>query len=462
MAITTITSQTELKSSFVRIDAEFFRPEHVAAYKTLDAIDSRYRLGQLCEKVTQGSNPVFSKSGFPCVNGKNIYFGTMQEGDPNYVSGSEFNRLSSYCLRKNDIVITLKHATKIGRAWIVEDENPPKIFSRNVGLIRLAKNSSISPFVLLMYLWTKSGQLCLDRCATGGTSGQITLPINELKRIPVPPFPESSQIEIETLFRRSKEAASVSENCYLDAQNLIESELGLDELKFKKPVGYTARFSELEHSRRLDAQHFQPRFEQIINHISKFDATCVRDIRLYNRRGVQPVYIDDGPFSVVNSQHIGPQHTDYDGLQKTSDGDFAASPEGHIKYNDLLIYTTGAYIGRTNVYLSEQPAMASNHVNILRLNSGIDAAYMALVFQSVIGQFQTQKHARGSAQAELYPADIDKFIVPLLGPKKQAVIGDLVRNSLEKQQESKRLLVQAKTRVEQLIEEASEGLRGEV
>ncbi|HPY90854.1 MAG TPA: DNA methylase, partial [Lentisphaeria bacterium] len=169
----------------------------------------------------------------------------------------------------------------------------------------------------------------------------------------------------------------------------------------------------------------------------------------------QPVYVDDGPISVVNSQHIGPQHIDYDGLQETSEKAFAASPEGHIKPNDLLIYTTGAYIGRTNVYLSDQPALASNHVNILRLNSGIDAAYMALVFQAVIGQFQTQKHLRGSAQAELYPNDIDKFVVPLLAPRKQAAIGDSVRSSLEKQQESKRLLEQAKARVEQLIEEAA-------
>jgi len=46
------------------------------------------------------------------------------------------------------------------------------------------------------------------------------------------------------------------------------------------------------------------------------------------------------------------------------------------------------------------------------------------------------------------------FIVPLLESPKQIAIGDLVRKSLEKKQESKRLLEQAKTRVEQLIEEA--------
>ena len=54
----------------------------------------------------------------------------------------------------------------------------------------------------------------------------------------------------------------------------------------------------------------------------------------------------------------------------------------------------------------------------------------------------------------MYPADIDKFVVPLLPPDKQQEIGNLVRESLAKQRESAQLLDQAKSRVEQLIEEA--------
>jgi type I restriction enzyme, S subunit len=453
MAIITTTNQTELSSSFIRMDAEFFRPQHVQAYKQLDGINGRERLGRICEKLTQGSNPVFSDSGYPCVNGKNVYFGTMREGEPNYVSEAEFRRHESFRLREGDIVITLKHATKIGRAWIVEDKEP-RIFSRNVGLIRLAPNSPLRGSVLLLYLWTIPGQLCLDRCATGGTSGQITLPISELKRLPIPKFPEDSQKEIDEMFSRSRAAKSSSESSYAEAQYLLEYELGLNKLRFQKPVGFTAGFSDIEQSLRLDAHHYQPRFLQLLDHLAGFPSKRIRDIRTCNRRGLQPVYAENGAINVVNSQHLGPKHIDYDGLQKTSELAFASATEGHIRNDDLLIYTTGAYIGRTNAYLSNVPALASNHVNILRLVSGIDAAYMALIFQSVIGQFQTQKHARGSAQAELYPSDIDRFVVPLLNHTKQEAIGNLVRESLERQRESKRLLDQAKTRVEQLIEKA--------
>jgi restriction endonuclease S subunit len=79
---------------------------------------------------------------------------------------------------------------------------------------------------------------------------------------------------------------------------------------------------------------------------------------------------------------------------------------------------------------------------------------MAMVFQSIVGQYQTQKHARGSAQAELYPTDIDKFVVPILSTEKQLEIGNLVRESLTRQRQSAQLLDQAKSCVEQLIEKA--------
>ena len=87
---------------------------------------------------------------------------------------------------------------------------------------------------------------------------------------------------------------------------------------------------------------------------------------------------------------------------------------------------------------------------------GIDAAYMALVLQSVIGQLQTQRHCRGSTQAELYPADIDRFVVPLLADIKQREIGDLVRESLARLQESRKFLEEAVNCVERLIWEATQ------
>ena len=309
------------------------------------------------------------------------------------------------------------------------------------------------PEYLTIYLNTEFGRRQIVRRAM--PSNQVNVSAAELKRIDVFQAPLAVQEEISQLVQRAYRLRAVCLESYCEAQNALEAELGLDKKAFWKPVGYTALFSDLETSRRSDAQHYQPRFKQLIDHFSKYRSARVRDIRTYNRRGLQPVYVEGGSVDVVNSQHLGLKHIDYEGLEKTSADAFAIASVAHIQLNDLLIYTTGAYIGRTNVYLSDAPAMASNHVNILRLRLGIDAAYMALVLQSVVGQFQTLKHARGSAQAEIYPADIDRFVVPLINLDKQEAIGNLVRESLRKQQESRQLLEQAKARVEEVLEEAT-------
>jgi len=278
--------------------------------------------------------------------------------------------------------------------------------------------------------------------------------LKDMYRIRVPMVDEQHQKEIRALVRNAILKNRHSKDAYQQAQSLLESELGLDKLTFDKPVSYAARFSEVAASHRLDAGHYRPRYAQLIQHIKKGQWAYLGQLAEKNWRGVQPVYVEDGEVDVVNSQHLGRQHLDYDAFAKTTRAAFVANPEAHIRYGDILIYSTGAYVGRTNVYLSEKPALASNHVHIVRLRGDIDPAYMAMVLSSPVGAFQTEKHARGSAQAELYPSDIAKFVVPLIDPDKQKAIGDLVRESLAAQEESKHLLEQSKHRVEALIEEA--------
>lgn len=355
-------------------------------------------------------------------------------------------------LQENDVLFNRTNSFEfVGRTGIVKDQTDCTFASY---LIRLVPDTArLLPEFLTVYLNTPFGIGQIKRRAMRSIN-QANVSGSEVRKIliPLPDVPVQQEVAdlVNAAFHKHRDGLGT----YASAQKFLEIELRLDKLTFQKRVGYIAKFSDLETSLRSDAQHYQPRFKQLIDHLSDFPLARVRDIRSLNRRGLQPIYMRNGEVAVVNSQHLGPKHIDYDGLEKTSIKEFATAPEAHIQKDDLLVYTTGAYIGRTNVYLSNAPAMASNHVNIVRLHSGIDAAYMALVFQSIVGQFQTQQHARGSAQAELYPSDIDRFVVPLIAGGKQTVIGDLLRESLVKQQESRKLLSQAKTRVEQLIEAA--------
>lgn len=453
MAVWSVIKQSQVLID-KRIDADFFSPDALNVEKSiLSCTNSKLR--SLSSGITdfgaysQMNFVEYQSVGYArFVRNQDVKSFFLDYTDSIMVNKETYSKLSLQ-LEVRDILI--QRTGTVGKAAIVVSKDLPATANQNLAQIKV-NESKLNPFYLITYFNTTYGRKSFERLQTGNV--QPWLNLHQVGNLRIPVFDDSIQKEIEKTAIEGIEAYSISQFLYAQAQQILESELGLNKLVFRKPMGYAACFSELEQSFRSDAQHYQPRFIQLIDHLAAFQPVRVRDIRIYNRRGLQPVYIKNDTIDVVNSQHLGIRHIDYDNLQKTSLTAFNKVPEGHVRNNDLLIYTTGAHVGRTNVYLSNKQALASNHVNILRLMSEIDAAYVSLVFQSIIGQFQTQKHARGSAQAELYPTDIDRFIIPLLEPAKQEAIGDLIRESLKREQESKRLLEQAKTRVEQLIEEA--------
>ena len=450
VAVWSNTALSTIETQFGRFDAEFYKPEFLDIDRSLSAIDG-VKLRDVASKIDVGHvGPMvryYSDTGVRLLQTQNVREFFLDIDNSIRVTPEFHASLIKSQVHKGDILIA--RSGSFGSAAIYLEDSV--INSADIIIVQI-DDPRVNSLYVLTFMNTRYGSAQFVRFSSGGVQGHVNLRILEHFQIPIVHALE--QERIAEIVQEAYTVRRASAKSYLAAQQFLESELVLDNLLFERPMGYTARLSDLEVSHRTDAQHYQPRFKQLIDHLSAFPTERIRNIRTYNRRGPQPIYMKNGEVSVVNSQHLGPRHIEYDSLQRTSTSSFAAAAEGHIQRDDILIYTTGAYIGRTNVYLNDGPALASNHVNILRLRSGIDTAYMSLIFQSVVGQFQTQKHSRGSAQAELYPTDIDRFVVPLIERDKQQAIGDLLRESLVKQQESQRLIEQAKARVEQLIEEA--------
>ncbi len=455
MAICITTFASQLQSSFIRFDAEFFRSEYMATALRLNSIPGITQLGRIACRITQGSNPHFVSRGLPCVNGKNIYFGTMLEGYPNYVSAKEFERLSGYVLRRNDLVITLKHATKVGRVWLVEDDEP-RIFSRNVGLVRLRDDSPIRHSILLLFLWTKAGQLLLDRCATGGTTGQITLPMSELRRVPIPPISDKEQVEIEVLFSQSRIAAAFSVKQYESARRFLEAELGLDKLVLQKPVGYIANFSEALSSRRIDADYFQTPFRQIDDHLDKYSTAQLHTLAEITK-GIE---VGSDAYQAKGHPFLRVSNIKETGIQLGQSDKYISS----ALYSELqccrpqigeLLLTKDGSPGVAMAVDEECNGIISGGVVRLKLkNTLIPNEYLALVINSRVCRMQIERECSGALILHWKPALIRKLRIPILSQSVMDKIAELVTQAKRARRESDKLLEQAKTRVEQLIEAA--------
>ena len=194
--------------------------------------------------------------------------------------------------------------------------------------------------------------------------------------------------------------------------------------------GYLVSSRDAERAGRWDPKYFRPEHTEILNRAVRYAGASVRlgDIATHNARGKQPQYVEDGEINVIVSGCIREGWLDYDEFQKTSREWYDANPTTHVQYGDILTYTTGKYIGRTAIYLSRQPAAASNHVNILRIKDE-DPAYIAFIMNSEIGRAQTIRFSGGGGQGELYSKDIAEFVIPVMpDDQKTAIIKALTES----------------------------------
>lgn len=449
MAVWNTINYTDIRPD--RFDAEFFEPLYRENIKVLTSGQSS-RLGDLFAIVNRGEKAEYRPSGdIPVLRSVNIRELSFNDQRQEYVSNEYYNKRSRGQVHKGDILITSTGTGTLGRTSIWYKETPAFNVPENSFL---RGPIGVNPYFVAAYLSTKYGTLQLFQNQRG-SSGQLHLYPVDIKRVVIPNFLFAYQEEIGKYLTKAFDLEEQSQSLYHQAEELLAKELKLDKLTLSQKKWYTADFSELIASKRIDSSHYKNVYTNMYDFIHEhFTCKKIKQIVSVNRRGVQPIYSPQGDIIVVNSKHLSSTHIRYDLTERTTSKEYVLQPQAQIKNGDVLIYTTGAYVGLTNAFNSQEAALASNHVNILRLSDEtIDPNYLALVLNSVIGKLQTEKYSRGSAQLELYPFDIDEFVIPIIDEGKMKEIGTLVRESLISLNQSKELLAKAKNRVEELIEQ---------
>jgi len=242
-----------------------------------------------------------------------------------------------------------------------------------------------------------------------------------------------------------------------NAEATLAVALGLGNWQPPEPLTYTRRASEAFAVNRLDAEYFQPKYKALLEIVQKNAPRCrrVEEFATHCDRGEQPDYVEDGTLAVINSRHILENGLDYDKFERT-DAQSWNEPNfknAHVFKDDILTYTTGAKVGRTATYMSDERALASNHVNLLRVKEE-NPVYVATVMNSMIGRWQTRMLVTGSAQVELYSGDIRRFLIPFVDAKTEAAIVAAVHSAHTTRHRAHALLDAAKRAVEIAIEDS--------
>ena len=296
------------------------------------------------------------------------------------ISKSDADSLSRNEIETDDVLITRTGANR-GQCAIY-DRDERAVASSHTFIVR---PSNIDPQFLTVFLNSRFGKAQIDKGVYGAAQPEIAP--YYLRNIWIPIVNAPLVARIRSAFEASKAEKLLSEVKQTEAEDTLLKALGLADWTPPEPLSYTARASDAFAARRLDAQYFSSKFDELIQRLSAnvTRMETIRDIRSYNARGLQPKYVPEGSVYVVNSRHILEARVDYEGLERTTTEWLKTNERARLQCSDILTYTTGAKIGRTAHFSLSDPAVASNHVNILRLRKG-NPEYVAFVMNSLVGR----------------------------------------------------------------------------
>jgi type I restriction enzyme M protein len=456
MAVWNQVNNAEL-AEFWRFDPEFWQSLYLDNLTAIRSTrDAGLNVAHLKKLVLTVTGSAFYPSFVGYYSDKGLPFLRVADLGELFLKSENMVRIESAVIQTHHQVSTIEPGDlvvakggSIGGVCVITDDFGETAVCRDVIAVRTDRNL-LDPYYLAVFLNTRFGKLQLERNKSQQVQAHLTFPAVQRMEVAYP-GPEE-QIRVREIAIAAYEAAVKSKKSYSKAQQLLETELGLDKLTFQKPVGYVARLSDIELSRRLDPEHYFPAFNAFCARLPAGITLSPLSIHLeFCQRGKQPVYAKAG-LPVINSKHVQPNRVIQEGNR------FAlANPVAdlQIRFGDTLINGTGrGTIGRAAPYFGESLAVADNHVTILR-SSSLDPAFLSLYLNSAAGQMQVEMHQRGtSGQLELYPFDIRKFLVWPAPAELQRELRDLYDKGTSAERESRQLLEQAKARVEQLIEEA--------
>ena len=460
-------SQLSVDNEKFRLDAEFFKKEYLQAYRIIKK-QSHVKLGDILEVLTDfhanGSYETIAKN-FQLLDEKDFAYmvRTTDLENNNYIDNVKYISEKSYdFLLKTklfgDELIINKIGTP-GRTFLMPKLDMPCSLGMNLFMLK-TKENSISETFIWAYLNTKFGQRIIQRKINGTVP--LTIDKEAIRSLYVFKPSQDFEKQIKKIKKISFDCEKRSKQTYTQAEQLLLTEIALkDFIPSTKAVNIKSFADSFGTSGRLDAEYYQPKYEEVISKILQQNHSKLKDV-ISIKKSVEPgskYYAEEGlPFLRV---------ADYSkqGLsepQKCLSNDFIQENLEKIETlkprEGTILFSKDGSIG--NAYHLRESFDGITSSAILHLNikdkQSLLPEYLTLVLNSQLIQLQAERDAGGSIILHWRVGEIENVIFPVISMEKQQQITDLVKQSFTLKQQSEHLLEVAKRGVEIAIEQDEE------
>lgn len=180
------------------------------------------------------------------------------------------NQIASYKLEDRDVLFNRTNSRAfVGRTGIFRKFSDEDVVFASY-LVRINPDPEIvTPEYLTAFLNTKYGVIDIKRRARHSVN-QSNVNLEEVKRIEIPLLCNQLQNGITLSFNNAVDSIQASEVVYNEAQTLLLAELGLSDWQPGHQLTFIKNFSDPERTERIDADYFQPKYNEIVNVIKNY------------------------------------------------------------------------------------------------------------------------------------------------------------------------------------------------
>jgi len=446
-------------SKLFRFDAEYFQPKYLETEQLITNIDHaelRNVISVLTDYHANGSYETLR--GNVELKSEPDYAHMIRtvdierddfENDIIYISEHAYNFLKKTKVYGGEIIVN--KIGNAGKVYLIPPIEEKTSLGMNQFMIRV--NDKINNYYLFCYLSGKYGQNQLSQRITGAVP--LSIDKESTRSVLVPLFSINLQEKVADSISLHFEKAKNSKQLYKECQTLLLSELCLINWKPKHQLTFIKNYSDTKQAERIDAEYFQPKYEDIVKSIKSYTGGWDTLGNLVALKKCVEVgsgeYLDEGipfvrvsnlsPFEITEEKYISEK--------------LYAEIKQHQPKKGEILFSKDATPGIA-YYLHEQPKKMIPSGGILRLKSKTDKInneYLTLILNSMLTKEQVNRDVGGSVILHWRPDQIKETVIPILPEEKQTQIQQKVTESFTLRKQSKHLLECAKRAVEMAIEQ---------
>ena len=392
-----------------RMDAEYWHPAFIENSKLVSR-DTRIRDFVRLNISNIKSSPIhrdFEYLEISRISLSNSAYETIK------VSFGEEPDRAHHILQKGDVVVSTVRPNRNAVAFVRENGI---VGSSGLSVLR---SKNIESEYLLAFCKTNYFVQCLMRA----NKASMYPAVSNADVLDMPLFVPSNAFRlfvVETI-RNSLSYLEQAQHSYKQAEGILLSEMGLVDWRPKHCLSFVRNYSDTKRAGRMDAEYFQPKYEEIIHAIQSYaggydtlgNLTNLKDRNYYPKRGQEYKYIElaniGGNGEITGSMQEEGQNLPTRARRKVSSRDvIVSSVEGSL---DSIALIGAEY----------DNALCSTGFHVVN-SKDLNSETLLVLLKSAIGQLQLKKGCSGTILTAISKDEFSKIVFPKIKAETQIQI----------------------------------------